>query len=60
MPKYKALKDYPSSQLNRMVKKGEEIELDYTFDEIKQHFGENFVTPIKKTRAKKVVEEGEE
>ena len=55
--KYKALKDYPSSQLNRIVKKGEEVELDYTFEEIIQHFGEGFVDPVKKKRAKKSVEE---
>ena len=55
--KYKALKDYPSTQLNRIVKKGEEVELDYTFEEIIQHFGEGFVDPVKKKRAKKSVEE---
>ena len=55
--KYKALKEYPSSQLNRIVKKGEEVELDYTFDEIINHFGEGFVEPVKKKRTKKLVEE---
>ena len=55
--KYKALKDYPSTQLNRMVKKDEEVDLDYTFEEIIQHFGEGFVEPVKKKRTKKLVEE---
>lgn len=62
MTKYKALKDYPSTQLNRMVKEGEVVDLDYTYEEILQHFGKDFVEPVKKTvkkRSEKVDEENE-
>ena len=65
MVKYKALKDFYSGSLNKMVLKGEEVELHYSYDEIKAHFGEDYVEQVASKRGSKAstknnVEKGEE